>query len=291
MRPPLSPPTHASWTMSDGYVLRGRIWQPTGPPRGRVLYLHGIQSHGAWFEWSASVLADAGYLVVLPDRRGSGLNSAARGDVPHRARWLDDLAQLTAQVSSMRTDWWDVIGVSWGGKLALAWALRNPNQIQRLLLIAPGIVPSVGVNLRERFRIAWAVVGHPEKLFPIPLDDPALFTQNIPGQEFINADRLKLTHATARFLYQSARLDRELVTAAPGSLQANITLALAGRDRIIMNVPTAAAVTRLAARQPTILEFADAAHTLEFEADVTGFERMLQAWAQEPTRNRASLSL
>lgn len=76
---PHSPPEFHSWTMSDGYVLHGRLWHPAGIARdGAILYLHGIQSHGGWFEWSASLLAHLGYPVLLPDRRGSGLNRPAR---------------------------------------------------------------------------------------------------------------------------------------------------------------------------------------------------------------------
>lgn len=288
MRLPLNPPTHTSWTMSDGYVLRGRVWRPSSPPRGRVLYLHGIQSHGGWFEWSASLLAETGYVVVLPDRRGSGLNEEARGDVPHRRRWLDDLDEVAAQTDEAGIDGSDALGVSWGGKLALAWALRSPAHVRRLLLIAPGVVPAVGVGIRDQFRIAWAVVRRPEQRFPIPLDDPALFTQNTEAQEFIFNDTLKLTHATARFLYQSARLDRDLAGTAPGSLQATVTLVLASDDRIIRNAPTAEAVARLAAHGPAATVIENAAHTLEFEADVAGFEMALRDWVGKPACNRAS---
>ncbi|HMQ16427.1 MAG TPA: hypothetical protein PKC49_10665, partial [Phycisphaerae bacterium] len=62
MRSPLSPPKLIQWTAADGYVLSGRVWTPAQTPARSpaVLYLHGIQSHGGWFEWSASLLAQAG---------------------------------------------------------------------------------------------------------------------------------------------------------------------------------------------------------------------------------------
>ncbi|MBU0618189.1 MAG: alpha/beta hydrolase, partial [Planctomycetes bacterium] len=97
MRPPLIPPVFQRWTMSDGYLLRGRVWSPSlGDASRAIIYLHGIQSHGGWFEWSASVLASAGCTVVLPDRRGSGLNDAHRGDTPSWQRWLLDIDELAA---------------------------------------------------------------------------------------------------------------------------------------------------------------------------------------------------
>ncbi len=67
--------------------------------------------------------------------------------------------------------------------------------------------------------------------------------------------------------------------AARGTLPVQTTLVLAGRERIIRNTPTLAWLTKLAARPPAIHTFADAAHTLEFEADVGEFGRRLAQWA------------
>ena len=44
--------------LSDHCEAFARLWMPPSP-RGAVLYLHGIQSHGLWFEESARRLAEA----------------------------------------------------------------------------------------------------------------------------------------------------------------------------------------------------------------------------------------
>jgi acylglycerol lipase len=277
MRTPDAPPEFCRWTMSDGCELRGRLWR--GPAARRsILYLHGIQSHGGWFEWSAARLAATGATVLLPDRRGSGLNSAARGDVPNWRRWLVDVdehaAWLAAQTGRPRCD---MVGVSWGGKLATAWALTRPAQIDRLLLIAPGLFPQVDVGWLNRARIGVALLAAPTRLLPIPLSDPALFTAGAAGQAFIAQDLLKLTHATARFFYQSTRLDALLVRAAARALAAPTTLVLADRERIVRNRPTRAWLERIVAQPPVIRTLA-AAHTLEFEDAPAEFETLLAAW-------------
>jgi alpha-beta hydrolase superfamily lysophospholipase len=282
MRTPLTPPEFRSWKVSDGAELRGRLWPPQAVPAPwAILYLHGIQSHGGWFAWSASLLARGGVPVLLADRRGSGLNAAARGDTPAAARWLADLDELADWAAH---EWgvqhFAVVGVSWGGKLACAWAVRRPQRAARLLLIAPGLFPAVDVELLTRLRIGAALLRSPQRAFPIPLDDPALFTDNPAGRTFIADDSLKLTHATARFLYESTRLDRALRRAAPGSLPADTTLLLAARDRIIRNAPTIAWLQRTAAQSPTVHTLAAAAHTLEFEADVGPFAQLLRHWAR-----------
>jgi alpha-beta hydrolase superfamily lysophospholipase len=267
--------------MSDGYVLRGRVWPPTHRNvRHAIIYLHGIQSHGGWFEWSASLLAQHGCAVVMPDRRGSGLNQDNRGDTPSRQRWLLDVDELADWAGSeFGAKQFDVLGVSWGGKQALAWELERVDLVRRLLLIAPGLFPAVDVGARERFRIGRALLTGGKRSFEIPLNDPELFTDNPAGQDFIRNDPLKLTHATARFLWHSRRLDRQLIKAPDGVLRAETTLALAGRDRIIRNEPTEAWLRRVGRGGVRTVRFEDAAHTLEFAADEVPYRTLLEGWA------------
>lgn len=269
--------------MSDGYVLRGRLWLPHNESARRAcLYLHGIQSHGGWFEWSAGLLAKTGGAVILPDRRGSGLNPEARGDTPAAERWLadlDELADWTAREFGVPR--LDVVGVSWGGKLAAAWAVRRPQFVTRLLLIAPGISPIVDLPLRVKFRVAVSLLFGPEQRYDIPLNDPALFTDDAAGRRFIADDPLKLTRVSARFLYCSRALDRALHRAPARSFTVPIALVLAGRDRIICNERTEAWVRRVASEPPVIVQFTEAAHTLEFEAEAAAFADWLSGWAAQ----------
>src|SRR5262249_61611919 len=73
--------THESFTASDGYRWAYRRFHAPGP-RGRVVCLHGIQSHGGWYETSCAALASAGWGATLLDRGGPRANEAARGDAP-----------------------------------------------------------------------------------------------------------------------------------------------------------------------------------------------------------------
>ncbi len=280
MRPPFSPPRRQVWTLSDGYRLEGRVWPPTGVRRPRaILYLHGIQSHGGWYEWSASFLARTGAAVLLPDRRGSGLNWEARGDVPSADRWLADLDDLAHWC---RQEWeatgLGLVGVSWGGKPALLWTVRNPGLVTDLLLIAPGFFPRLGPGPLQRVAIVTALAMRRHAYFPIPLRDPALFTDNPAGQEFIRRDPLKLESGTARLMYASFVLDRRLARLRPGELRVPTTLLLAGRDRIILNSATERWLRALSGGTARIEPFPQEAHTLEFSARPEGFLAALEAW-------------
>src|SRR5262245_29247513 len=83
-----------TFAAADGYVFHYRRYDPAGTPRGTVIGVHGIQSHGGWYEHFCRRLAEAGFRVLYPDRRGSGLNPQDRGDCPSYHRLLDDLAEF-----------------------------------------------------------------------------------------------------------------------------------------------------------------------------------------------------
>ena len=107
----------AYFTLPDGYRAAARIWD-VAQPAARVVFVHGITSHGGWYLNSCRHLACAGFEVHFLDRRGSGLNAAARGDVDNCDTWLTDLASylegLPADVPRL------LMGISWGGKLVAA---------------------------------------------------------------------------------------------------------------------------------------------------------------------------
>ena len=280
MRSPRIRPEFQSWLMSDGYPVQGRLWRSHKEQASLAfVYLHGIQSHGGWFEWSASLLAESGNPVILADRRGSGLNQRARGDTTSVERWLEDIDELTTWAErEFGVRRFGVVGVSWGGKLAVAWARRRPELVDRLLLIAPGLFPAVDLPLLEKLRVGLSLLKRGRKMFEIPLNDPALFTDNPAGQVFIANDPLRLTHVSARFLWHSQRLDNQLKRLSAGALRPPIHMILAGRDRIICNAPTEVWGHRITMQPLVINNVKNAAHTLEFEPDGTLFADLLLRW-------------
>jgi alpha-beta hydrolase superfamily lysophospholipase len=133
-----------------------------------------------------------------------------------------------------------------------------------LAVITPGFCPRVRPAFRERLQIAASRFGNPSKLFPIPLNDPELFTANPERQQFIATDPLALGEATARLLFESARLDIYLKLAMRRVAIPTLVL-LAERDRIIDNTKTRAFVKRFPTPDLTVKEYSGAHHTLEFE--------------------------
>ena len=69
---------------SDGYPLHVTIWPAVQPPRGQIVVLHGVQSHGGWYHrlgrsWPRPVMsrhfptgvvpAPISAIGAMPDRR------------------------------------------------------------------------------------------------------------------------------------------------------------------------------------------------------------------------------
>jgi alpha-beta hydrolase superfamily lysophospholipase len=276
----LAPPTIASFTAGDGYVWRYRRFPAAGEPRAHIVGIHGIQSHGGWYEWSCGRLAQAGFEVSFLDRRGSGLNERARGDCPSFRRLLDDIAEFVREERKVGRKVF-LMAISWGGKLAVAFPRRHPGLVDGLALLCPGMCPRIGLPFGQRMTILGSRLVNPGKLFDIPLSDPALFTANPIKQQFIREDKVGLRQATARFLLESARLDGFLRWFAPQAVTMPVLMLLAEHDQIIDNAATRRYLERCPTREKQIIEYPGTHHTLEFEAAPEQFLQDLQRWLTE----------
>lgn len=123
-----------------GGSLRLREVDPADAPRGHVpaLLLHGGPGGTDYlFKFFARPLLNVGYRAVGLIQRGSAGS-------PHPGPYTVD--EFVDDVESVRRDITDgpvaIIGHSWGGLLATAYAARYPKHVERLMLICP-IGPSI----------------------------------------------------------------------------------------------------------------------------------------------------
>jgi alpha-beta hydrolase superfamily lysophospholipase len=279
--------TLETFTASDGYRWQYRRYAPAGSPRGRLVCIHGIQSHAGWYDGTCRHLAGLGWGVCFLDRRGAGTNPEARGDTPTFRRLLDDIAEfLRAPRPDEAALPTFLLAISWGGKPAVALQKRHGGLVDGLALLCPGFCPLVGPSRRQRLGILWSRLTRPRRLFTVPLSEPELFTANPAWQEFIRTDPLALRQATARFFVESVRLDFYLRWARR-HVRTPLLLLLAGNDRIIDNARTRRFVDRLGATDCQVIEYPGAGHTLEFEPDPVPFRADLAAWLAHQADRRA----
>ncbi len=128
-----SPPLHgdtAGRVRVNGIELFYRT-MGSGPP---VIVLHGGPSpgHGYLLPWFGRLAGD--HRVVLYDQRGTGRSTAPSDSAAvTRENFLADLDGLRAALGFGR---FHLVGHSWGGQLAMGYALTYPEQVRTLTLVS-----------------------------------------------------------------------------------------------------------------------------------------------------------
>lgn len=258
------------------------VGEPTSPflmARGSVVAVHGIQSHSGWYKDSSIAMARSGWDVYFADRRGSGLNGRSRGHADHGMRLLNDLKLLIDLAMQEHPNQPVVLlGLSWGGKLASAFAAMYPHMVQRLVLLYPATDSIVGPSWRQKLLLKLARYHDVRKrLVALPFADPNCFT-NVPNfQDRIANDPLALNSVTTGFLNSTSDLDR-IVRLQSANITMPTLLMLAEADRIVHNKKVKLRLQSWPVSDLSMIEYADAEHTLEFCSQRIEFFQDLTHW-------------
>lgn len=275
----LSPaPRIDSFVADDGYRFACRRWH-ADDPLGQVVMVHGIISHSGWYLKTGAHLAKAGFAVHSLDRRGSGLNFAGRGDVDRAETWIQDVEGYLESLGSHRPRL--LIGISWGGLMATTVARRRPDLVSGLGLLCPGFFARKGISaVQHRVVRTAARWGLAQRKFAVPLRDPQLFTHSPWWRDYIRDDPFTLRKVTLRLATASADLYAETIQ-NPEGVRVPTLLMLAEKDALIKNDDVRTFVERFSTNDQRCVEIPQAAHTLEFEDEVSRYLADLQDWCRE----------
>jgi alpha-beta hydrolase superfamily lysophospholipase len=274
--PGAAPGEVGQYAGSDGANLAYVRYTAPGATTALV-YLHGIESHAGWFALAADALRAQGFDVYCLDRRGSGLNRENRGFL---SGYVDDYATLLTDIRSFvvplreRYEQVFLVGLSWGGKLALSYGLSYPEDIDGLVLITPGLRARVDVSFSNKLKIALLSPLDPTARVPVPIR-PQMFTTTPMYLDYIREDPLRLTSATVRFFWQSHRLDRYIDRNVAHN-RLPVQLFLAGQDRIIDNDGVMELLVASRAPEMEILNYPDQTHSIQLDAPQRLVEDMTQ---------------
>jgi pimeloyl-ACP methyl ester carboxylesterase len=97
-----------------------------------------------------------------------------------RTQSMDQLAAtMAAAVTALGIDTFNLMGTSFGGKVALWLALQQTQRVQALVLEAPAAIRPAGIQPPSGTpeEMARRLYAHPERLGPLPAVDPAVQAQ------------------------------------------------------------------------------------------------------------------
>jgi pimeloyl-ACP methyl ester carboxylesterase len=135
---------------------------PIAKVRGVDINYEVLGSHGPWIALSpggrraldnvkslARLMADAGYRVLIHDRRNCGLSDIAiGGERSEYEIWADDLYELATQLKALPAV---VGGGSSGCRLSVLFALKYPHAVRALLLWRVTGGPFAAQRLTENY--------------------------------------------------------------------------------------------------------------------------------------------
>jgi pimeloyl-ACP methyl ester carboxylesterase len=113
--------------VDDGVYLHVRCWRAPGRP---FLLVHGLASNARLWDETAAYLAAAGHSVHAVDLRSHGDSDAPPSGY--------DTLTAAADLARVEIDDAIVVGQSWGGNVAVAYAAQHPEMVAGLALVDGG---------------------------------------------------------------------------------------------------------------------------------------------------------
>ena len=118
---------------------------PDGPPRGRVLLVHGLGEHMGRYAHVAEQLRSWGFTVRGYDHYGHGRSAGPRGDMVNARGLMGDLAcmiDVTRQLSLAQDKPLILLGHSLGGLIAAHAVATQLRPVDGLVLSSPALATS-----------------------------------------------------------------------------------------------------------------------------------------------------
>ena len=152
-----------------------------------VIFLHGAGGGASGysnFKGNYPVFAEAGYRSIVPDLIGYGLSS--KPDLPQYDLDLF-IAGVKGLVDGLGLKNITLLGNSLGGAVALGYALAYPDDVARLILMAPGGVEDIDTYLAmpgiahmfEIYKSGKTGADAMRAVMTMQLFDPSLLTEEI----------------------------------------------------------------------------------------------------------------
>lgn len=148
-----------------------------------IILLHGSGiGVSAWTNWCLAIPAlSSDFRVIAPDLPGFGYTERKPGFKYDMKFWV---AHLLAFLDALGIEKANLVGNSFGGGLSLAFTLRHPERVRRLVLMGTpaGQFPMTeGLKGPKNFELSREWVGEMLRTFP---HDPSIVTEQMIDERF-----------------------------------------------------------------------------------------------------------
>lgn len=206
-------------------------------PRAVLVLVHGLGEHSGRYQNVVDALEGLPLSIWALDLRGFGRSTGQRGHVDSFWDYMEDLDCLLEQVQAEEGEIpVFLLGHSFGGLVALHYAICRPGRLAGLVLSSP----CLGLSLRvPRWKHnAGMLLARFLPRFSMPSGlDPALLSHDAEVVERYRRDPLVTDRVSAR-LYAEMLSAMERVARRAVQLEAPCLFLLAGGDRLV-SVPVA----------------------------------------------------
>ena len=271
--------THAehAWVVpSSGRTLFYHEWKP---PRceATLIIIHGFGEHAGRYDALARSLAGCGMYVAAPDLWGHGRSSGARGDIHDLSGCVKELRAMVENVllPGSGSASYAVFGHSFGGLLAIVWALEAPSIIRRLVVQSPFLEVGFRIPIVKKVAANLLALCWPTASLSMNLEISAL-SRNPQVVQAYRTDPLVHNRMTAR-TYRAIIRTRDEIMRQAGLLTVPTLLLCGTGDRIISVAVARQWFERLRCRK-SVVTFPDSYHELHHEPVREDVIRLTRDW-------------
>ena len=222
-----------SWSAPDSQRrFSYRLWRPP-TVKALLVLVHGFGEHSGRYQAMAEAFVEQGLCVAVPDLWTHGHSGGARGDLANVHRCVDDLRQLTENVFLPETtqSHYALFGHSFGGLVAIHWAMANPPELRRVTVQSPLLEVGFSIPRWKRKAVLFLAGVWPTCSLSMGLDVGALSHDPAIARAY-QADPLVHNAMSVR-TYLSILQAQHDALALAGTIRVPVLLLYGTADRII----------------------------------------------------------
>ena len=247
---------------ANGLELYYQSWHPPALAKAVLVIVPGIGGHSGIFTRMVEYLLERDFIVYSFDLRGNGRSPGQRGYINSWAEFRADLIAFLNLVTTKEPDLpLFLIGQSTGGTIALDYVLREPYQLQGLILMSPGLGLGVAPWKLWLGKILSRILPH------FALDTGIDLNTGSRDPEVVAAfaqDPLRHSQGTARLATEFLKTI-DWIKAHGTELQVPLLILHGGADRVTLPQSSRIFFDRLKLADKEIREYPDSYHELHHD--------------------------